>query len=106
MGAGAGVGVCIGGVMTDVTSVYRFWHGWPIELPVSEQDKIDVLPKSEFKHKAAFYGKHYWDPWAASEHLGNYTWERNLTRWFNIRRVYAVACAIGLFAVHVGLLVV
>ena len=88
---------------------------------------------SEWKHGATFYGTHYWNPWKQIDEyherrrnnpkssrdpsyqpkLKNYEefgllWHRKryLTLFFDVRRVHAMGCALVMFAIHIGLLIV
>ncbi|ORX38687.1 hypothetical protein BD324DRAFT_621947 [Kockovaella imperatae] len=110
-------------------SVMRnFWLGNPTALPLDmRRDKKwlrDAARYSEYKHGAAFYGMHYWNPWeqvdeynrrrkeGKQKQLPKYEhyklrWHRKryLTLFFDVRRWHSIFCALSMFAIHIALLI-
>ena len=96
----------------------HFAHGFPITFPEpSEDDLKKFKPYARSKHFLPFRGVHDWHPWArwdnlktaqeeadAEEEKRGFAYQRYVTWWTDVRRVYACALALAAFALHIGLL--
>jgi hypothetical protein len=78
---------------------------------------IDIQRYSTYKGWRSYYGVHSWHPWKRwddpkdDKERANFNWEkqqwrfeRTMTFYFDLRRIFACICAIGAFAIHIGLL--